>query len=367
MLSISPIASSAGGAASYYLSEEKNLNLPDVSLEKDPSSNEGEANYYLKEQSAEPNTQWFGKLAELEGMLGKPVEEFQLKDVLAGSLNDQTLKTQNSNARNGFDFTFSAPKSVSLLALVAGDKRLMTAHDDAVKFALSHIEQDAAQARQTDPGTKETSFENTGNLLFAMVRHKTSREEDPQLHTHSLTANMTKDSEGTLRALASSFKQKGGIINGTGERVYNHQKYYTSLYQSALARSVEQMGYQTRAIGNNLFEIAGIPQTLLDTFSTRSQQINEQTQSLGLDSQAARDVAAKDTRKSKAYTSEATLFEQWKSKVNDSGFNLTAFVTDSMSRQGPSQSVTLKPAAIDAINRAISHASNTQNSLNYAK
>ncbi|MCG9966026.1 conjugative transfer relaxase/helicase TraI [Shewanella cutis] len=367
MLSISPIASSANGAASYYLSEEKNLNLPDVSLEKTPSANDGEANYYLKEQSAEPNTQWFGKLAELEGMLGKPVEEFQLKDVLAGSLNDQTLKTQNSNARNGFDFTFSAPKSVSLLALVGGDKRLMTAHDDAVKFALSHIEQDAAQARQTDPGTKETSFENTGNLLFAMVRHKTSREEDPQLHTHSLTANMTKDSEGTLRALASSFKQKGGIINGTGERVYNHQKYYTSLYQSALARSVEQMGYQTRAIGNNLFEIAGIPQTLLDTFSTRSQQINEQTQSLGLDSQAARDVAAKDTRKSKAYTSEATLFEQWKSKVNDSGFNLTAFVTDSMSRQGPSQSTALKPAAIDAINRAISHASNTQNSLNYAK
>ncbi|MCT7948138.1 MobF family relaxase, partial [Shewanella septentrionalis] len=215
MLSISPIASSAGGAASYYLSEEKNLNLPDVSLEKAADAKEGETNYYLKEQSAEPNTQWFGKLAEQEGMLGKPVEEHQLKEVLAGSLNDQTLKTQNSNARNGFDFTFSAPKSVSLLALVGGDKRLMTAHDDAVRFALSHIEKDAAQARQTNPDTKATSFENTGNLLFAMVRHKTSREEDPQLHTHSLTANMTKDSEGTLRALASSFKQKGGIINGT--------------------------------------------------------------------------------------------------------------------------------------------------------
>lgn len=367
MLSISPIASSAGGAASYYLSEEKNLNLPDVSLEKNPQAKEGETNYYLKEQSAEPNTQWFGKLAEQEGMLGKPVEEFQLKEVLAGSLNDQTLKTQNSNARNGFDFTFSAPKSVSLLALVGGDKRLMTAHDDAVKFALSHIEQDAAQARQTNPDTKATSFENTGNLLFAMVRHKTSREEDPQLHTHSLTANMTKDSEGTLRALASSFKQKGGIINGTGERVYNHQKYYTSLYQSALARSVEQAGYQTRSLGNNLFEVEGVPQSLLDTFSTRSQQINEQTQSLGLDSQAARDVAAKDTRKSKAYTSEATLFEQWKTKANDSGFNLTGFVTNSMSRETSLNALALKPAAIDAVSRAIEHASNIQNRFNYAK
>lgn len=332
MLSISPIASSAGGAASYYLSEEKKLDLPDASLEKESSTKEGEGNYYLKEQSAEPNTQWFGKLAEQEGMLGKPVEEGQLTDVLAGTLNEHSLKTKNEQARNGFDFTFSAPKSVSLLALVGGDKRLMTAHDEAVKFALTHIEQDAAQARQTDPKTHATSFENTGNLLFAMVRHKTSREEDPQLHTHSLTANMTKDSEGTLRALASSFKQQGGIINGTGERVYNHQKYYTSLYQSALARAAEGMGYQTRSIGNNLFEIEGVPQNLLETFSTRSQQIKEQTEAMGLDSQAAKDVAAKDTRKSKVYTDESTLFEQWKSKVNDSGFNLTGFVADSMER-----------------------------------
>lgn len=185
MLSISPIAASAGGAASYYLSEEKNLDLPDASLEKESSTKEGEGNYYLKEQSAEPNTQWFGKLAEQEGMLGKPVDEQQLTQVLAGELNGETVAVKRENHRNGFDFTFSAPKSVSLLALVGGDKRLMTAHDEAVKFALTHIEQDAAQAKQTDPGTNKLSFENTGNLLFAMVRHKTSREEDPQLHTHS--------------------------------------------------------------------------------------------------------------------------------------------------------------------------------------
>ncbi|MPY24478.1 conjugative transfer relaxase/helicase TraI [Shewanella sp. YLB-07] len=367
MLSISPIAASAGGAASYYLSEEKHLDLPDTSLEKAPSSGEGKDNYYLKEQSQQPNTQWFGQLAEEAGMLGKPVEERQLTEVLAGRLNQHRLKTRNEHARNGFDFTFSAPKSVSLLALVGGDQRLMIAHDEAVKFALSHIEQDAAQARQTDPKTHAISFENTGNLLFAMVRHKTSREDDPQLHTHSLTANMTRDSEGTLRALASSFKQQGGIINGTGERVYHHQKYYTSLYQSTYARAVENMGYQTRSIGNNLFEIEGIPQRLLDTFSTRSQQIKQQTEAMGLDSQAAKDVAAKDTRKSKAYTAEATLFEQWQHKVNDSGFDLSRFVADSMEKNTTVQHVTLKPAAIEAVSRAVAHASNTQNCFNYAK
>lgn len=368
MLSISPIASSASGAAAYYLSEEKDLNLSDVSLEKDEADQNGNTNYYLKEQSAEPNTQWFGKLAQQEGMLGKPVEEQQLTNVLAGELNGDSLKVKNDNARNGFDFTFSAPKSVSLLALVGGDKRLITAHDEAVKFALTHIEKDAAQARQTDPTTKATSFENTGNLLFAMVRHKTSRESDPQLHTHSLTANMTRDSQGALRALASSFKQKGGIINGTGERVYNHQKYYTSLYQSALARSVEQMGYQTRPMGNNLFEVQGVPQDLIDSFSTRSQQIKEQTQSMGLDSQAAKDVAAKDTRKAKEYTAESTLISQWTSKATQGDFSLTEFAANSMSKaQSEPQHDTVLPAALDAVNRAISHSSNTQNILSYAK
>ena len=368
MLSISPIASSASGASAYYLSEEKNLNLPDVSLEKGEADQDGNTNYYLKEQSAEPNTQWFGKLAEQEGMLSKPVEEQQLTNVLAGDLNGETVAVKRENHRNGFDFTFSAPKSVSLLALVGGDKRLITAHDEAVKFALSHIESDAAQAKQTDPTSKATIFENTGNLLFAMVRHKTSRESDPQLHTHSLTANMTRDSQGALRALASSFKQKGGIINGTGERVYNHQKYYTSLYQSALSRSVEQMGYLTRPIGNNLFEVQGVPQDLIDSFSTRSQQIKEQTESMGLDSQAAKDVAAKDTRKAKEYSSEATLVSQWTSKAAQNDFNLTQFVANSMDKaQSQPQHDTVLPAAIDAVNRAISHSSNTQNTLSYAK
>ncbi|MGF1868326.1 MobF family relaxase, partial [Photobacterium indicum] len=138
MLSISPLSQSAGDAASYYLSEEKHHDLPDVSLEVGQQSPDSPNNYYLKEQSDEPNTQWFGKIAEQEGMLGKPVEEKQLEAVLSGTLNGTTVHGKRENHRNGFDFTFSAPKSVSTLALVGGDKRLITAHDDAVKFTLSH-------------------------------------------------------------------------------------------------------------------------------------------------------------------------------------------------------------------------------------
>ncbi|MEZ9531721.1 relaxase domain-containing protein, partial [Vibrio sp. 10N.286.51.F4] len=75
-------------------------------------------------------------------------------------------------------------------------------------------------------------FHNTYSMIFAVVRHKTSRENDPQVHSHALAANMTRDQEGKLRTLASSLKQKGGVINGTGERIYNFQKYYGILYQS---------------------------------------------------------------------------------------------------------------------------------------
>ncbi|MFA0425761.1 relaxase domain-containing protein, partial [Vibrio sp. 10N.222.54.A1] len=97
--------------------------------------------------------------------------------------------------------------------------RLIDAHNDAVKFALSQLETDAAQAVSINK-EGEREFNNTENMAFAVVRHKTSRENDPQLHSHALTANMTRDKEGQLRTLASSLKQKGGVINGTGERIY---------------------------------------------------------------------------------------------------------------------------------------------------
>ena len=367
MLSISPLSQSAGDAASYYLSEEKHHDLPDVSLEVGQPSPDGPNNYYLKEHSDEPNTQWFGNIAEQEGMLGKPVEEKQLEAVLSGTLNGTTVHGKRENHRNGFDFTFSAPKSVSTLALVGGDKRLITAHDDAVKFTLSHMEKDAAQAKYTD-GNGKTAFANTGHLLFALVRHKTSREDQPQIHTHALTSNMTKDSEGTLRALASCFKQQGGIINGTGERIYNHQKYYTSLYQSTLARHIETLGYQTRALGNNQFEIEGVPENYLISQSTRSQQINEHARSVGMDSQAARDMAAKGTRKGKSYASDSSLMAKWQQDANASGFNIEAFVAnsyDKASHDAPQH--TLKPMAMAAAHRAIEHQGQTRNQLGYEK
>ncbi|MFA0125826.1 MobF family relaxase, partial [Vibrio sp. 10N.261.48.A2] len=133
------------------------------------------------------------------------------------------------------------------------------------------------------------------------------------VHSHALAANMTRNQEGELRTLASSLKQKGGVINGSGERIYNFQKYYTALYQSHLAKESQELGFQTQGIGNGQFDIKGVPSTLMDAFSTRKQQIDQQTLEFGHNTQATRETAALNTRQSKTYQSEAALNGQWQS------------------------------------------------------
>ncbi|MFM2661516.1 conjugative transfer relaxase/helicase TraI [Vibrio chagasii] len=346
MMSISPLKS-ASGAAKYYLNEENTPNTLDTSLEKDSNDN-----YYLKESSTDDNSFWHGQLAEEAGLIGKPVDQKTLESVLSGHLGNETIKGKRGDHKCGFDLTFSAPKRLSTLALVGGDTRLIDAHNYAVKFALSQLETDAAQAVSINKeGGRE--FNNTENMAFAVVRHKTSRENDPQLHSHALTANMTRDKEGQLRTLASSLKQKGGVINGTGERIYNFQKYYGILYQSQLAKEVIELGYTTRALGNGQFDVEGVPQVLIDTFSTRSQQIEQQTLDLGFESRAAKDVANLDTRKSKTYESEATLNAHWQQTVRNEGHKPEELVKNALGITP--QEHNPEEITKDALGRAIEH------------
>ncbi|MFZ3532613.1 conjugative transfer relaxase/helicase TraI [Vibrio harveyi] len=359
MLSISPLKS-ASGAAKYYLSEENPKDLPDVSLEKDASDN-----YYLKEKDQGENTFWYGKLAEEAGLLNKAVEQETLESVLSGNLGDETIKGKRGKHKSGFDLTFSAPKSFSVLALAGGDTRLIEAHNNAVKFALTELEKDVAQVKVThEKGVQE--YENTDSMLFAVVRHKTSRENDMQVHSHALAANMTRDQEGDLRALSTSLKQKGGVINGTGERIYNFQKYYGILYQSQLAKEAQELGYTTRGVGNGQFEINGVPQSIIDASSTRKQQIDQRTLDLGFESRAARDVATLDTRKSKTYQSNDSLNKQWQSTVREQGHEPSQLV--GMAQQVKEQTTT--PSLDEtkaAISRAIDHLGQYSTALHLEK
>ncbi|WP_435250679.1 conjugative transfer relaxase/helicase TraI (plasmid) [Vibrio sp. nBUS_14] len=358
MLSISPLKS-ASGAAKYYLGEENPKDLPDITLEKGDGDN-----YYLKEADQPETTFWHGKLAEDVNLTGKPVEKETLESVLSGHLGQETIKGKRANHKSGFDLTFSAPKSISILALAGGETRLIDAHNSAVKFALAELEKDVAQVKVThEKGVQE--YEDTDAMMFAVIRHKTSRENDMQLHSHALAANMTRDQAGELRALSTCLKQKGGVINGAGERIYYFQKYYTSLYQSHLAKSAENLGFCMRGVGNGQFEVTGVPESLIDAFSTRKKQIDQQALGFG-NTQTARDTAALDTRKAKTYHSHETLNHQWQAKIQEHGHEPTQLVVQaqhtSTERVAPSPQ-----EAKAAIHRAVEHLGQYKTTLHIEK
>jgi conjugative relaxase-like TrwC/TraI family protein len=167
-----------------------------------------------------------------------------------------------AQGRSLYDFTISAPKSVSVLAILGGDHRLIEAHRAAVAEALKETETYAA-SRVRQGGANENR--STGNLVLAVYHHDTSRELDPQLHTHAVAANLTFDgAEGRWKALQAS-------------DIYERRAYLSEVYRNALARQVRTLGYeienQRGARGRDAgFEIRGVAAELLAKFSQRSRQ-----------------------------------------------------------------------------------------------
>ena len=204
---------------------------------------------------------WAGKGAEELGLEG-PVDPEVFKAVLEGRVPDGSGK-RNSAAidrdgnrihRPGRDLTFSAPKSVSLVALIGGDGRVVDAHDHAVKRALAWVEGNAADTRMKDPETGHMVRAGGQKTVAATFRHDTSRNLDPQLHTHAVLANMVRGGDGKWRTMAN-------------EVLYRRQKLIGMVYRSELARGLEKLGYRiekTHADGR--FEIAGVSRKVIEAF-----------------------------------------------------------------------------------------------------
>jgi conjugative relaxase-like TrwC/TraI family protein len=219
--------------------------------------------------------EWHGRGAELLGLTGTVTRE-QFEAVREG-LHPQTSEflrprhsadrtasdgNEQSKARSIYDLTFSAPKSVSIQALVGGDERLISAHDKAVREALSEAETHAATRVRLNGGNENRA---TANWIVAAYRHDASRELDPQLHTHAVAANLSYDGvEGRWKALQTS-------------GLYERRAYLTEVYRNALAQEVRGLGYEIdpRRDGKGRdygFEIRGVSDELLGKYSQRSVQ-----------------------------------------------------------------------------------------------
>ncbi|WP_321824517.1 MobF family relaxase [Xanthomonas citri] len=240
MLNLTPIRGNNQYAAAHYFSAADD--------------------YYAKENPGE----WQGQGAQVLGLTG-PVEQAQLSRLLDGRLpNGERIQTTfdptDNKKRMGLDLTFSAPKSVSMQALVAGDKDVTAAHDRAVTRALEQVER-LAEARKKVKG--KSYRERTGNMVIGKFRHEMSRAKDPQLHTHSVVLNMTQRADGAWRALSN-------------EDIFRVQHEVDALYKAELARGLQALGYAIRLVddqGN--FELDHISRDQIEAFSARSRLIEE--------------------------------------------------------------------------------------------
>ncbi|AWI09657.1 conjugative relaxase-like TrwC/TraI family protein [Ereboglobus sp. PH5-10] len=193
-----------------------------------------------------------------------------------------------SNRRVFYDFTISPPKSVSVVALYQ-DARIIALHDHATRVMMDELEK-FAETRVRKGGANSERV--TGGVAAAMFRHDTSRELDPHLHTHCVVFNATYDFA----------EEKWKALHATG--MYRAQKFAENLYYHELAKGLRQLGYDITNTPTG-FEIQGVPQSVIDRFSKRHQQIDAETkkrietEGLRGNEKALREQVAHDKRRRK--------------------------------------------------------------------
>jgi len=278
--------------------------------------------------------EWHGKLASEFGLSGAVgAEEFAR---LSEGHHPQTGKQlvshrvvhEYKNAegkmvspvehRAGWDATFSAPKSISLTALVGGDDRVREAHREAVNIALHELEK-YTQARIGGNNPAET----TGKFAAAKFEHDTARPVDgyaaPQLHTHVVVFNMTERDNGKMRALQP-------------HSLFESQQFATAVYQSHLTYRLRELGYEIEAGKSGAPDIKGYTAEYLDASSPRRQQIEEALSRSGFAGPEAAQIAAHNTRDKKVILSPDQILAAHKQIADEFGNQADRVVAEARAR-----------------------------------
>lgn len=291
MLSLANISSS-GAATHYYENDD----------------------YYAKDSPEhKESSEWFGKGAEKLGLKGS-VEKSDFKDILDGNLpNGGKLGRKEGDKvihAPGIDATFSAPKSVSIQAEVYGDKKIYEAHKKAVLKTLEYVEKNLVQTRKWANG--KLIYENAHNMTAALFRHNTSRNQDPQLHTHCIFANVVQRKDGQWRSAYFG-------------KVFDNKLFLGQLYRSELAYELIQLGYELRITGkNSSFELKEIPDNLIKLFSTRAQEIEAAADGFEVVDAKLKAKLTLKTRDYKKDVDRETLQSRWQEVVKEYDAQLSA-------------------------------------------
>ncbi|MBU2764753.1 relaxase domain-containing protein [Acidithiobacillus ferrivorans] len=266
--------------------------------------------YYLKGQ--EPPGQWQGKGAAALGLSGAVSrEDFAAalrgyKPGADGAIPEALVQNAGEKHMAGWDLTFSAPKSVSVLWALAPEDvqaKLAAAHDEAVTEALKFVEDHASFTRRGKGGTIQ---EKVNGLLVSTFQHGTSREQDPQLHTHSFVHNVAERQDGTW-----------GSIDG--RNFYRWKMASGAYYRAALAERLQEMGFEVRRDGKS-FAVEGVSDAVEKHFSKRRAQIEDVLERMGASGAKASATVALKTRKAKTAQDRAALSQQWHQEAAERGF-----------------------------------------------
>ena len=267
-------------------------------------------NYWSRDQQG--HSEWQGRLAQ-EWKLSGAVESEHFARLSEGQhphTQEQLVRYQVSRTyegkfgkevtsaehRAGWDATFSAPKSVSLTALVGGDDRVRDAHRESVRVALQELER-YTQARIGNVHAPET----TGRFIAATFEHDTARPVDgyaaPQLHTHAVIFNVTERQNGQTRSLQP-------------HELFVSQRFATAVYRSELALRLQKLGYELERGKHGQPEIRGYTKEYLEASSPRREQIKDHLREQGIDGAAAAQIAAHHTRDRKELLSREQVLQR---------------------------------------------------------
>ena len=301
-------------------------------------------NYHQKEFTAKEQNywsqrgviagEWQGRMAAQFGLAGAAsAEDFAklsqgqhpqtgeqlVRQRASYEYHDADGKTINTmEHRAGWDATFSAPKSVSLTALVGGDERVREAHRESVRVALDQLER-YTQARIGGNHPPETA----GRFIAAKFEHDTARPVDgyvaPQLHTHAVVFNVTERVNGQHRAIQP-------------QSLFASQQFATAIYQSELTYKLRQLGYEITTGRSGAPEIKGYTQEYLDASSPRSQQIREYLERTGHAGKEAAEIAAHSTRDRKEIHSPGEVMAAHRKLAADFGHQAEAVVREARER-----------------------------------
>ena len=263
--------------------------------------------YYLNDDA--PRGEWTGKGAICLGLLNKTIgdEYHHVMKGLSPNGKEPLCAQVGDNHSSGWDLTFSAPKSVSVVWAMSDDtlrKKISDAQLVAVKQAISMLEHNAAFTRRGEGGNTR---EKVLGLVVAPFEHETSRSLDCALHTHALVANIAPRKDGTF----------GTIIS---RDLYFWQKAAGATYRAELAYQMKNLGFVVEP-DNESFRLACIPEEISQHFSKRTEAIKERLKGTTVSTSASKvgNSIKVTSREAKQKFDRSKLIQKWQGELNSFG------------------------------------------------